>query len=67
MIWRASAGVQRAENVRDRDISRCIVLEFDWLTEWPGWIALLVSGGYTPCFAKVYTTIVPLALFHTFS
>ena len=66
-IWRASAGVQRAENVRKREgIFSCIVLEFTWLD---GWMDLhsWFSGGYTPCFFKVYTTIVPLAFFFILS
>ena len=41
-IWRASAGVKRAENVSDGDISRCIVLEFGLAGWLDGLIALLL-------------------------
>ena len=64
-IWRASAGVQRAENARNRGISldaSCWSLT-GWMAEWMAGLLYYWFRCIYPMLFKVYTTIVPLAFF----
>ena len=68
-IWRASAGVQRAKNARNREIfldASCWSLT-GWVAEWMAGLLYYWFRWIYPMLFKVYTTIVPLAFFHTFA